>query len=101
MPKPELMPPLTGRLRAPRDSPTPDASNHWLLLPVFLGVMALSVDMSYVYTQRRLVQNTADASAIAGYVTGANGKRWVVVALANSDNAPAARPAWDARCGCR
>ena len=37
-----------------------------------------------------------DASAIAGYVTGANGKRWVVVALANSDNAPAARPAWDA-----
>ena len=37
-----------------------------------------------------------DASAIAGYVNGANGRRWVVVALANSDNAPAARPAWDA-----
>ena len=37
-----------------------------------------------------------DASAIAGYVTGANGKRWVVVAMANSDNAPNARPAWDA-----
>lgn len=37
-----------------------------------------------------------DASAIAGYVTGANGKRWVVVALANSDNAPNARQAWDA-----
>lgn len=37
-----------------------------------------------------------DASAIAGYVNGANGHRWVVVALANSDNAPAARPAWDA-----
>ena len=37
-----------------------------------------------------------DASAIAGYVNGANGRRWVVVAMANSDNAPAARPAWDA-----
>ena len=37
-----------------------------------------------------------DASAIAGYVNGRDGRRWVVVALANSDNAPAARPAWDA-----
>ena len=37
-----------------------------------------------------------DASAIVGYITGPNGKRWVVVALANSDNVPAARPAWDA-----
>ena len=36
------------------------------------------------------------AMPIAGYVNGANGRRWVVVALANSDNAPAARPAWDA-----
>ena len=37
-----------------------------------------------------------DASAIAGYVTSAGGKRYIVVALANSDNAPNARPAWDA-----
>ena len=37
-----------------------------------------------------------DASAIAGYVTSSNGRRYIVVALANSDNAPAARPAWDA-----
>ncbi|MEJ5150480.1 D-alanyl-D-alanine carboxypeptidase/D-alanyl-D-alanine endopeptidase [Comamonas sp. MYb396] len=37
-----------------------------------------------------------DASAIAGYVNGRDGRRWVVVAMANSDNAPQARPAWDA-----
>ena len=36
------------------------------------------------------------AMPIAGYVNGANGKLWVVVALANSDSAPAAWPVLDA-----
>ncbi len=37
-----------------------------------------------------------DVAAIAGYVDGANGKRWVLVAIANGANAGAARPAFDA-----
>lgn len=37
-----------------------------------------------------------DSSGIAGYVDGASGKRWVVVAIANDPNAVAARPAFDA-----
>jgi D-alanyl-D-alanine carboxypeptidase/D-alanyl-D-alanine-endopeptidase (penicillin-binding protein 4) len=35
-------------------------------------------------------------SAIAGYVHGASGKRYVLVALANHQNAHAARAAFDA-----
>jgi D-alanyl-D-alanine carboxypeptidase/D-alanyl-D-alanine-endopeptidase (penicillin-binding protein 4) len=37
-----------------------------------------------------------DAAGVAGYVHGASGRRWVVVAIANHDNAVAARPAFDA-----
>lgn len=37
-----------------------------------------------------------DASALAGYVDGASGRRYVLVAMANHANAPAARAAWDA-----
>ncbi|MFT4267692.1 MAG: D-alanyl-D-alanine carboxypeptidase/D-alanyl-D-alanine-endopeptidase [Xenophilus sp.] len=37
-----------------------------------------------------------DASGIAGYVDGASGRRWVLVAIANDANAAAARPAFDA-----
>jgi D-alanyl-D-alanine carboxypeptidase/D-alanyl-D-alanine-endopeptidase (penicillin-binding protein 4) len=33
---------------------------------------------------------------VAGYVHGASGRRWVVVAIANHDHAVAARPAFDA-----
>ena len=38
----------------------------------------------------------ADVVAVAGYVHGAGGKRWVLVALVNHPNARAARPAIDA-----
>jgi D-alanyl-D-alanine carboxypeptidase/D-alanyl-D-alanine-endopeptidase (penicillin-binding protein 4) len=37
-----------------------------------------------------------DASALAGYVDGASGRRYVLVALANHGNAAAARQAWEA-----
>ncbi|RYF79707.1 MAG: D-alanyl-D-alanine carboxypeptidase/D-alanyl-D-alanine-endopeptidase [Comamonadaceae bacterium] len=37
-----------------------------------------------------------DSSGIAGYVDGASGRRWVLVAIANDPNAVAARPAFDA-----
>lgn len=37
-----------------------------------------------------------DASALAGYVDGASGRRYVLVAMANHANAAAARAAWDA-----
>ncbi|VTU33387.1 D-alanyl-D-alanine carboxypeptidase DacB precursor [Variovorax sp. SRS16] len=37
-----------------------------------------------------------DAAGVAGYVLGASGHRWVVVAIANNGNATAARPAFDA-----
>ena len=37
-----------------------------------------------------------DAAGIAGYVDGASGRRYVVVAIANHANAGAARPAFDA-----
>jgi D-alanyl-D-alanine carboxypeptidase/D-alanyl-D-alanine-endopeptidase (penicillin-binding protein 4) len=37
-----------------------------------------------------------DASALAGYVDGASGRRYVLVAMANHANASAARAAWDA-----
>ncbi|WP_043118791.1 D-alanyl-D-alanine carboxypeptidase, partial [Pseudacidovorax intermedius] len=37
-----------------------------------------------------------DVAAIAGYVDGAGGRRWVVVAIANDPVAGAARPAFDA-----
>ncbi|XPG42462.1 D-alanyl-D-alanine carboxypeptidase/D-alanyl-D-alanine-endopeptidase [Variovorax sp. KK3] len=37
-----------------------------------------------------------DSAGIAGYVHGASGRRWVVVAIANHGNAAAARPAFDA-----
>ena len=37
-----------------------------------------------------------DVSALAGYVHGASGRRYVLVAMANHANALAARPAWDA-----
>jgi D-alanyl-D-alanine carboxypeptidase/D-alanyl-D-alanine-endopeptidase (penicillin-binding protein 4) len=37
-----------------------------------------------------------DAAGIAGYVHGASGRRWVVVAIANHPDAAAARPALDA-----
>jgi D-alanyl-D-alanine carboxypeptidase/D-alanyl-D-alanine-endopeptidase (penicillin-binding protein 4) len=37
-----------------------------------------------------------DVVAVAGYVHGAGGKRWVLVALVNHPNARAARPAVDA-----
>jgi serine-type D-Ala-D-Ala carboxypeptidase/endopeptidase (penicillin-binding protein 4) len=37
-----------------------------------------------------------DAAGVAGYVHGASGRRWVVVAIANNGNAGAARPAFDA-----
>ena len=37
-----------------------------------------------------------DVTAIAGYVLGASGKRYVLVAIANHPNAAAARPAMDA-----
>jgi len=33
---------------------------------------------------------------VAGYVDGASGRRYVVVAIANHANAAAARPAFDA-----
>ncbi len=37
-----------------------------------------------------------DVSGVAGYVQGANGRRWVLVAIANHPNAGAIRPAVDA-----
>ena len=37
-----------------------------------------------------------DAAALAGYVDGASGQRFVLVAMANHANAAAARTAWDA-----
>ena len=37
-----------------------------------------------------------DAAGVAGYVDGASGRRWVVIAIANHGNAVAARPAFDA-----
>jgi D-alanyl-D-alanine carboxypeptidase/D-alanyl-D-alanine-endopeptidase (penicillin-binding protein 4) len=37
-----------------------------------------------------------DASGVAGYVHGASGRRYVLVAIANSENASAARAAFDA-----
>jgi D-alanyl-D-alanine carboxypeptidase/D-alanyl-D-alanine-endopeptidase (penicillin-binding protein 4) len=37
-----------------------------------------------------------DSAGIAGYVHGASGRRWVVVAIANHGSASAARPAFDA-----
>lgn len=37
-----------------------------------------------------------DASALAGYVDGASGRRYVLVAMANHPNAGAARQAWEA-----
>lgn len=37
-----------------------------------------------------------DAAGVAGYVHGASGRRWVVIAIANHANAVAARPAFDA-----
>ena len=37
-----------------------------------------------------------DAAGVAGYVDGASGRRYVVVAIANHANAGAARPAFDA-----
>ena len=37
-----------------------------------------------------------DVAAIAGYVHGTSGKRWVLVAIANHPNANAARPAFEA-----
>ena len=37
-----------------------------------------------------------DAAGVAGYVDGASGRRYVVVAIANHANAVAARPAFDA-----
>lgn len=37
-----------------------------------------------------------DVSGVAGYVHGANGRRWVLVAIANHPNAGAIRPAVDA-----
>jgi D-alanyl-D-alanine carboxypeptidase/D-alanyl-D-alanine-endopeptidase (penicillin-binding protein 4) len=37
-----------------------------------------------------------DAAGVAGYVDGASGKRYVLVAIANHANAAAARPAFDA-----
>ena len=37
-----------------------------------------------------------DASALAGYVLGNNGRYYVMVAMANSPNAGAARPAFEA-----
>ncbi|MES2530623.1 MAG: D-alanyl-D-alanine carboxypeptidase/D-alanyl-D-alanine-endopeptidase, partial [Pseudomonadota bacterium] len=37
-----------------------------------------------------------DAAGVAGYVDGGNGRRYVVVAIANHANAGAARPAFDA-----
>jgi D-alanyl-D-alanine carboxypeptidase/D-alanyl-D-alanine-endopeptidase (penicillin-binding protein 4) len=37
-----------------------------------------------------------DAAGVAGYVHGASGRRWVVVAIANNGSAGAARPAFDA-----
>jgi len=37
-----------------------------------------------------------DSAGLAGYVHGASGRRYVLVAIANDDNAPAARAAFDA-----
>ena len=37
-----------------------------------------------------------DSSALAGYVNGVSGRRYVLVAMANHNNAVAARAAWDA-----
>ena len=37
-----------------------------------------------------------DVQALAGYVLGASGKRYVLVAMVNHPNAGAARPALDA-----
>lgn len=37
-----------------------------------------------------------DAAGVAGYVDGASGRRYIVVAIANHANAAAARPAFDA-----
>ena len=37
-----------------------------------------------------------DVTALAGYVHGASGKRYVLVAIANHPNAPAVRPAFEA-----
>ena len=37
-----------------------------------------------------------DSAALAGYVDGASGHRYVLVAMANHANAPAARTAWEA-----
>ena len=37
-----------------------------------------------------------DASGVAGFVDGASGRRYVLVAIANAENAAAARAAFDA-----
>ena len=37
-----------------------------------------------------------DSSGVAGYVDGASGRRYVLVAIANGENAGAARAAFDA-----
>ena len=37
-----------------------------IMIPVFLGLAALSVDLGYFYQQQRKVQSTADSAALAG-----------------------------------
>lgn len=37
-----------------------------------------------------------DVAAVAGYVLGASGRRWVLVAIVNHPDAASARPALDA-----
>ncbi|WP_034388526.1 D-alanyl-D-alanine carboxypeptidase/D-alanyl-D-alanine endopeptidase [Comamonas composti] len=74
------------------------------VMPEFLASMpVVGVDGTLRKSQSRFAGlahlktgTLRDASALAGYVHGASGHRYVLVALANHANAPAARPAWDA-----
>ena len=49
-----------------------------LLLPLIIGTMALAIDAGMLYLQRRQVQSTADAAAIAGAYHIYNGSNFSV-----------------------
>ena len=53
-----------------------------LLLPVVVGVMALSLDGGLLYLQRRQAQSTADAAALAGAYQLFNGSNFSVAQAA-------------------
>ena len=74
-------------------------------MPELMASLPISgVDGTLKRSTSRVAQGSAhlktgtlrDATALAGYVHGANGRRWVVVAMVNHANASAARPALEA-----